>query len=117
MAKKYANYRNPSVHSVSGAVTCVKNGKDHNVTAGMRLNGLSSIKTGPGAKAAIILDDGAKKGKLCGLAVGGGAVVNIASGASGITVEIASGPCTEIVAEQDGKFPGGGANAAMGIRG
>jgi len=117
MAKKYSNYRNPVIHSFSGTVTCVKNGKDINASAGMRLNGISSVKTGANSKVSIVLDDSAKKGKLCGVTVESNAEINVSSGSSGVTVEIVKGSCAEATAEQDSKIPAGFGNTTMGIRG
>jgi len=117
MGKKYSNYRNPVIHSFTGTVTCVKNGKDIDAGAGMRLNGLSSVKTGAGSKVSIVLDDSAKKGKLCGITIESNAKINVSAGNAGVTVEILEGACAEVAAEQDNKIPAGFGNTTLGIRG
>ena len=117
MGKKYSNYRNPVIHNFSGIVTCEKNGKDFDVSAGMRLNGLSSVKTASGAKVSLLLDESAKKGKLCGIIVENEAEIKIDSDKNGISVEIIKGTCSEINAEQDNAIPSGLGNSTMGIRG
>ena len=117
MTKKYSNYRNPVVLNFSGTVTCVKNGKDFNVSAGMRLSGLSSIKTDSGAQVAILLDETAKKGKLCGIIIGSNAKTDITATSTGVTVEIIEGTCKEINAEQDNTVPSGLGNVSLGVRG
>ena len=117
MNKKYANYRNPVIHNFSGTVTCVKGGKDFNVSAGMRLNGLTSIKIGSGAQVSILLDETAKKGKLCGIIVKNEAEISVTVEKTGITVELIKGTCMEVNAEQDNVIPSGLGNTSMGVRG
>ena len=117
MGKKYSGYRNPVIHNLSGTVTCVKNGKNSNASAGMRLNGLSSIKTGSGAQVSILLDASAKKGKLSGIIVGSGARIDITVSRNGVTAEVIEGSCTEAYANQDNSVPSGLGNSGLGVRG
>ena len=117
MGAKYSNYRNPVIHNFSGVVTCVKNGKNFNVSAGMRLNGLSSIQTNSEAQMSILLDESAKQGKLCGIIIGRNALVDVTVNNTGVTVEIIEGTCTEVNAEQDNAVPPGLSNVSLGVRG
>ena len=117
MVAKYSNYRNPVVHNFTGAVVCVKNEKNFNVSAGMRLNGLSSIKTGADSQVSILLDETAKKGKLCGIVAGSGVKIGITVNSAGVTAEIIEGICTEVNAEQDSAVPSGLGNVSLGVRG